>query len=105
MAGKEFPLSVIIRGVDRVTAPMRAIAGAVGRFDKMIGAKFRAFGDKMGLPVLTAAAGRFGNALGDLGARLLKVGAGITAVVGLAVAGAWRVVSSFAAAGGEINDV
>lgn len=105
MAGKEFPLSVIIRGVDRVTAPMRAIAGAVGRFDKMIGAKFRAFGDKMGLPVLTAAAGRFGNALGDLGARLLKVGAGITAVVGLAVAGAWRVVSSFAEAGGEINDV
>lgn len=82
MAKKEFPLAVVIRGVDRVTAPMQRIQGALFRFDKQVGARFRATSNRLGLPVMTEAAGRFGSALGDLGRRASMVAGavgGITA--------------------------
>lgn len=89
MAAKEFPLSVVIRAIDRVTAPMRGIQNAVRRFDQRIGASARGLSDKLGLPAVTSATQRLGTAMGDLGARagrVLAVIGGIGAgLVGLGV--------------------
>ena len=60
MAKKEFPLSIVIRAIDRATAPMRAIQSVVGRF----GAKFRQLSDTSGLTAAFAATKRLGGALG-----------------------------------------
>lgn len=86
MAAKEFPLSVVIRAIDRVTAPLRGIQGAVRRFDQRIGAAARRVSDKLGLPAMTAATQRLGDAMGDLGARAGRV-LGVITGIGAAVVG------------------
>lgn len=101
MAKKEFPLSIVIRAIDRATAPMRAIQGVVGRF----GAKFRQLSDTSGLTAAFAATKRLGGALGDLGTRLAQIGAGFLAIGGVAAAAAWSMIKSFADAGGQLNDM
>src|SRR5690606_31384786 len=83
---KEFPLAVVIRAVDRVTAPMTKIRTAIGRFDRNVGSKFRALGDRLGMPAMTAATRKFGTALGDLGRRA-SIAAGAVAGIGAAFAG------------------
>jgi hypothetical protein len=104
MAAKEFPLSVVIKAIDRVTAPMRTIQSAVGRFgDRMD--RMRNLGDRMGLPVIGAAAGRVGTALGGLASRLATVATGLAAVGGAAALTAWQMITSFADTGGELSDV
>jgi len=89
MAAKEFPLSVVIRAIDRVTAPMRGIQNAVRRFDQRIGASARGLSEKLGLPAMTAATQRLGTAMGDLGARagrvLTVIGAIGAGLIGLGV--------------------
>jgi len=84
VAAKEFPLSVVIRAIDRVTAPLRAVQGRVLAFDRKLRGSFARMSDKLGLPAMRAAVGRVGNALGDLAARAAKVGA----MIGGAVAAA-----------------
>jgi hypothetical protein len=85
MAAKEFPLSVVIKAIDKVTAPMRAIQGAMSRFGDRMN-RMRNLGERMGLPVMTAAAGRLGSALGDLGRRAGMV-AGAIGGIGAAAVG------------------
>lgn len=104
MAAKEFPLSVIIRAIDRVTAPMKAIQASVGRFGNSIAAKFKGVSERLGLPVLTAAAGRFGSAMAEVGRRVAVVGGALAALGAGAAVAAFRIVQSFADAGGQIDD-
>lgn len=101
MAKKEFPLSIVIRAIDRATAPMRAIQSVVGRF----GAKFRQLSDTSGLTAAFSATKRLGGALGDLGTRLGQIGAGFAAMAGISAASAWRIISSFAETGGTLYDM
>lgn len=108
MAAKEFPLSVVIRGIDRVTAPLKSVQGAIERVGAVatrVSTKVRAIGERGGLPVLSAAAGRVGTALGNLGRQVAWITAGITALGGAAVAAAVSIVKSFADAGGHLNDL
>lgn len=86
MAAKEFPLSVVIRALDRVTAPMRTIQSAIARFDDRTRARFRNFGNRLGLPAMTEGASRLGSALGDLGRRASIV-AGALGGIGAAAVG------------------
>lgn len=83
---KEFPLAVVIRAVDRVTAPIAAIQRRIAAFDKKVGASFRAVADKLGGPALMAATGQVGSAFGELGGRAATV-AGVVGGLGAAVAG------------------
>ncbi len=80
MADKEFPLSVVIRAIDKITAPMRGIQNAVRRFDQRIGASMRALSDGLGVPALTAATKNFGSALADVGRTSMRVLGTITAL-------------------------
>lgn len=102
---KEFPLSVIIKAVDRITAPLRGIQGAVGRFHSAVVGKFRGFSNAIGLPAFAAASQKLGGALGELGRKFAQIGGGIAAIGFVAAAAAYRLITSFSDAGGEINDV
>lgn len=82
---KEFPLSVVIRAIDRVTAPMRGIQNAVRRFDQRIAGTARGIRDKLGLDALTDSTKKFGSAMSDVGkagAKVLGVVTGIGAAMG-----------------------
>lgn len=112
---KEFPLSIVIRAIDRATAPIGAVQrrilamdGAVRARIAAVGGKLAGISEKMGLPVLGAAAGRVGGALGDLTGRLTSVAQGIGAVIGAAGLGGaamFEMVDAFAEQGSQINDL
>ncbi|HEY1035543.1 MAG TPA: hypothetical protein VGE09_11240 [Pseudoxanthomonas sp.] len=116
MAEKQFPLSVVIRAIDRVTAPMARIQRGVLAFDQGLRARMggllgrlstfgRMASDRMGLPVFGAALGRVGSALGDLGRRAAIVGGAIGSAMAGSAAAALGLVQSFADSAGQINDV
>lgn len=102
MAAKEFPLAVVIRAVDRVTGPLRGATNAISRFGSRIRAEGRGVAEKLGLPVLTRAAGKLGGSLVALGRRIALVSGAIAAMGAAATAAAWRLVEAFAAAGDEV---
>lgn len=86
MAAKEFPMSVVIRAIDRVTAPMRGIQSAVLRFDNRIRASAGRISDSLGLPAMTAATQRLGTAMGDLWSKATRV-LGVITGIGAAFVG------------------
>ena len=88
MAGKEFPLSLLIKAVDRATEPLRRVNKRIHDFTapvRRLSNSFRALATEAGLPRLAAgfravghAVGRVGSAVWSLGKRfaLLGVAAG-----------------------------
>lgn len=116
MAEKQFPLSVVIRAIDRVTAPMGRIQRGVLAFDQRLrgrlsalGGRMSAFGarasDRLGLPVMGAAVGRLGSALGTLGKRVAILGGAVGAAIAGATTAAIAMVQSFSEVGGRFNDL
>ena len=95
----------MIRAVDRVTAPLRAATSAVSRFGARVRATGRGVSERLGLPVLGAAAGRLGGALGQLGRRIGMIGGAIGAMGAAAAFAGWQMVQAFADTGGELNDL
>lgn len=94
MANKGYPLNVVIKAVDRVSAPLRGIFGKV----RNASAAVRGALDRAGVPLLGAQMRKVGAAAEGLGKSMARLGigaAGITALTGAAGA----LVSSFAAAG------
>lgn len=83
----EFPLSLIIRAVDRVTAPMRAINERIARVTapaRQLGNAFSALSREAGFPKLLEGFAGVGKSVGKLGAEV--AGLGKTMVVGLGAA-------------------
>lgn len=88
MAGKEYPLNVVIKAVDRLTGPLRGMLGRIKASTAGIGAKLRGLSDRAGLPVLadrfrgvTGAAGQLIGKISLLGAGLAGLGAAATGVL------------------------
>lgn len=104
MAAKEFPLAVVIRAIDRVSGPLRRIQNGLAGFGSAMRSKFSAFAERSGLTASWEATKNLHGALGDLTGRLTQVATGITLVGGAAALAAYRIVTSFADAGGELND-
>lgn len=105
MAGKEFPLNVVIKAVDKLTAPMRGITSKILRLDTLIKSTGRGVSERLGFPVIGAAAGRLGGALGQLGKKLAWIAGGFGTIATAAAVGAYSMINSFAAAGGELHDM
>lgn len=105
MAAKEFPLAVVIRAVDRVTAPLRNVTNAISRFGARVRATGRGISERLGLPVLGAAAGRLGGALGQLGRRIGVIGGAVAAMGAAAAFAGWQMVQAFTDTGSELNDL
>lgn len=103
MADKGYSLSLIIKAVDRVTAPLRGIFGKV----KAASAGITAALDRVGLPVFTNSLKNVGGAIGGVGSavasstqRLLGLGA----TLGLTTAALNLFFQGFADATGAIGD-
>jgi TP901 family phage tail tape measure protein len=124
MAAKEFPLAVVIRGVDRVTGVMGKVQGAidkVGAVAERATSKFRGLGARMGLPqlqaslrglgersglpVLRAAADKTGAAVVRLGRTVAWAGAGFAALAAGVSAAAWKMVRGVVDVGGHLADL
>ncbi|VVO19913.1 hypothetical protein PS712_04148 [Pseudomonas fluorescens] len=103
MADKGYSLSLIIKAVDRVTAPLRGIFGKV----KAASAGITGALDRVGLPVFTNSLKNVGGAIGGVGSavasstqRLLGLGA----TLGLTTAALNLFFQGFADATGAIGD-
>jgi hypothetical protein len=103
MADNGYSLSLIIKAVDRVTAPLRGIFGKV----KAASAGITGALDKVGLPVFTNSLKNVGGAIGGVGSavasstqRLLGLGA----TLGLTTAALNLFFQGFADATGAIGD-
>lgn len=102
--GKEFPLSIVLRAVDRFTAPMRRMNARVATFFK----PFEVLRQRMSglvaaahLDKLTARARAFGDSLRSVYGRVTSIGKRL-AVMSAAVAGLGiGMVASFARAGDQ----
>jgi hypothetical protein len=87
MADREFPLSLIIKAVDRATAPLRAINQKIQAATapvRKLNNSFRALADEAGLPRLLKAFGGVGRAVADVGKEALGLG---LKIVGMAAGG------------------
>lgn len=103
-SGRSFPLSVVISAVDKITGPMKRVAGTLAG----TGSVLKNLNERSGLPILTASLGRVGDAAKGLGSRIMGI-AGLatkaTAAFGLSAAGLTAFAQSYADATGAIGDV
>lgn len=105
MAEKKHQLSLLIRAVDKATAPLRAINERIHRFTapvREVNNRFRALAKSAGLPQLVAGFSGVGSAVGrvgkELGALAFKF-AGLAAAAGFAL---FRIVKGAMDAGDEL---
>ena len=112
MAEKQFPLSVVIRAIDKVTTPIGRIQRSIAGFDERLRnrlagtvSRIGAIGDRLGLPVFATAAGRAGQAAGQLVGKIAAIGAGVAAAAGAVALGSWEMIKSFTDAASEVNDL
>lgn len=114
-ASKGYPLKVILEAVDKLTAPMRRMAGTVRLFGSVAGMAgntsrqlFDRFGQATKLGVFTAALGDANKRFGTFVERA-KSAAKTTAylTVGMAAAGAigWKIATSYAETTGKLHDL
>lgn len=79
----EYPLSLIIKAVDRATAPLRAINQRIQKFTapvRKLNNSFRALAEEAGLPRLVNGFAGVGRAVGRVGSEVLALGAKIAAM-------------------------
>lgn len=104
MAGKGYPLSVIIKAVDKLTGPLGSIMGKVRRQAGGLGAQFGSLVNKSGLPILADRFRNVGSAVANLAGRVAMLGAGIGAMAGVAGAAILGVTKSMATSGAEVQN-
>lgn len=105
MAAKEFPLSIVIRAVDRATSVIRRTQNSIAAVDRGLVSSIRRFRKWSGFDEAIGPARTLGSAIGDIHSRMV----GLAAITGTFVAGAavgiYKVTMSFVDAASEINDV
>jgi hypothetical protein len=108
VAGKNFPLSVEITAVDRLTAPMRKINNAIKDTFKPIRtfqAGLRSISDESGLTLMGKRAAGVAGALKGVADATMQVGVRLAALGGAAAAGLYAVVKGAADAADGFNDL
>lgn len=107
MATKEFPLSVVIKGVDKVSGVLRGVQNKLSGFGTKIvsvNARLKAFGERSGLSNIGRAIGGVGSSLATLGKQAAMVGGLFAAMAAGGAAAAISLVQDFAATGSALND-
>ena len=105
MAGSSYALSVIVSAVDKISAPLQKIKGALSTTLANIGEKFKALGDRLGVPIVLNALGKVGAAAGDVLKRVAMIGGAFVGVGVAAVAALVPMAQAYADAAGAIGDV
>jgi hypothetical protein len=102
-----FPVAVVVRAVDKLTAPMRLMRREISRvlkpIDEMRG-KFKRFGDAAGLPKLMKGVSGLSSALGGLWQSAKQSVFWIGGIAVAATAAGFALVKSFAGAAEEIQN-
>lgn len=108
MADKQFPVSVIIKAVDKATAPLRAITEKV----KVLTAPLSRFGDQwkdfsksLNLGGIGGALSGFGGALKNVGGQVFALGAKLFALAGVAGFAFFSIVKSAVDAGDKLGEM
>jgi len=105
MASKEFPLSLVIRAVDKATAPLRKINKQISDATKPVrklNNSFRALAAEAGLPKLVKGFGGVGRSIRSVGREVLGLGAKIATMAANAGLALYGVVQSAVQAGGDL---
>lgn len=101
----EYPLSLIIKAVDKATAPLREINAKIQKFTapvRKLNNAFRALSDEAGLPKLAKGFSGVGRAVSSVGHEALALGAKIGALAAGAGFALYRIVKGATDAGDEL---
>lgn len=96
MANPQFPLSVVIKAVDRITGPAARMAAQVS-------GRVRSIARAAGLPAITAAGTRLVSSVRTLGQEVSRTALRFGGLVAAASAAGFGIVRSYATAGDEIS--
>lgn len=102
---KEFPLSLVIKAVDRATAPLRKINERINKFTapvRKLNNSFKALSDEAGIPRLTKSFKGVWSALGKVGKEALSLGLKIGAMAAGASFALYRIVKGAVDSGDEL---
>lgn len=105
---KEYPLSLIIRAVDRATAPLRAINQRLQKITapvRKLNNSFRALADEAGLPRLVKGFSGVGKAVVGVGREALELGAKLGALAAGATFAFYRIVRGAVDAGDKLAEM
>jgi len=110
MAEKGFPLNVVLKAIDRVSGPLKGIAGRIQAFGNTVSAvrgKFSDLSERSGLTNLTEKVVGLGGALKGVGDGVTTAAtriAGLAAATGIASGGLVVMAQAYADATGAIGD-
>lgn len=105
---KEYPLSLVIRAVDRATAPLRQInqrMQAITAPVRKLNNSFRALSDEAGLPRLVKGVGGVGRAVGNVGREALALGTKLGVLTGGAAFALYRITKGAVDAGDKLGEM
>ncbi len=106
--GKEFPLSLVIRAVDKATAPLRAINARIQRFTgpvKGLSNKLRGLAEEAGLPEIAKGFKGVGSAAFKVGQEVFALGQRILTMAGVAGFALFSMVKGAIDAGDELAEM
>lgn len=89
MIAKVYPLSLVVKAIDKATGPLRKITASLNSFTKPVagfGKDLAKFSEAAGFGRLAAGAGGFGGALKNVGSEAVGLGFRLAAMSGVAVA-------------------
>lgn len=108
MAEKQYPLSLVIRAVNRAAGPLRAINAQINRVTgpvRALGASLTTLSNEAGLPKLVDGFKGVGTAAGRVGNEAFRLGARIAAIGAIASAALFSIVHGALEAGDELGEM
>lgn len=105
MAVNEYPLSLVVRAVDRATGPLRKINKLISRVTaptRRLGNRLEVLGEAAGLPKLTEGFKGMGSAIHKVGGAAFDLGAKMVTMAGIAGFALFSIVHGAVEAGDEL---
>lgn len=108
MAEKKYPLSLIVKAVDRATAPLKRITdrlNAMGAPARRLGKQLGKFGEAAGIPALMKGFTGVGGALRNVGSEAFNLGAKLIGMAGVATFALFHIVKGAVDAGDKLGEM
>lgn len=108
MAEKQYPLTLLIRAVDKATGPLRAINSRIHRIGapfRALGASLQSFSNEAGLPKLVDGFKGVGLAARGVGDQAFSLGTKIAAMAAIASVALFSIMKSAVDAGDELGEM
>lgn len=105
---KEYPLSLVIRAVDKATAPLRALNARMRELTapvRKLNNSFKALSDEAGFPRLTKSLTGVGRAVGGVGREAMALGLKLAGMATAAAYGLYRIVRGAVDAGDQLGEM